>query len=721
MKSVAVNNYEISNHIISGTFNYMKRIDDVFGTGSFQFESQTITDNIPPYSILNVDNNIFLCSSEATYHYGKKSWIHNVSIIESTAILSRFLVGSKVFSITGTNTYDYEKANILIDLVNKKYDVLISFNQNINLILYKQIEYVFSAGTTLYDALNEIAKQYNCRVKVSSILSSGKVIKIDFVELYDLPTLDLDNYQTLSITKIQNAETYCKYLESEAKNVVDLGEKTKVNNLYPSANEIKLSEDTYLLKLPTPVYEVTSFKANLSGNYCNMEVSLTINPNKIKDVEKGTKTYEQWCSIIPSMKSLFNDVFSQYFTWEYFKEQNWTHSSNNIIKPENADIIRNAVIKIDLSEHIISKEKYELLEDKDKPNYAYYTLGSNVIDGFNIFYKNDFWNTIIGNNVNPFMKNVTYANSDYNGVVYDDYITINKYLVQGQYNFSSTTYDVEYYAISNLYLTNEKVDTPSNESKYKPYSLSYGKTNDYIDFDKITTSMDIENQSMGKEEAVIELLYTGDDVFGELGKFTFEDKEMITISSEIIITPQYKKVRYNLVSNYNKIADVISLNSQYNSVKNPLQNIIERPLYYELEQRTITKGTTYVVIQTYDKYNVKLNTICLAPSIFSKDEEVYLYCEMLDQYSAGTNAIEVSSGVYKVNDVKYVNRDNEVYSVSIYLKDIHNLTLEEARLMPQNKDISLSGAFNIVKKQTIYKDAREKLTFTIKIKNCIIK
>jgi hypothetical protein len=319
------------------------------------------------------------------------------------------------------------------------------------------------------------------------------------------------------------------------------------------------------------------------------------------------------------------------------------------------------------------------------------------------------------------MQNVKYYDDSYNGTWYNEYVYFNKYIVSAYHDISTTTYDVEYYAISNLYLKNTKTDTPTNESKYKPYSLSYGKSSDYIDFDKITTSMNIENQSMGKSEMVIELLYLGDDVFGELGKFTFDEKEWITISSEIIITPSYKKVKYNLVNDYNKLADVISLNSQYNSVKNPLQNIIERPLYYELEQRTITKGTTYVVIQTYDKYNIKLNTICLAPSIFSKDEEVYLYCEMLDQYSAGTNAIEVSSGVYKVNDVKYVNRDNEVYSVSIYLKDIYDLTSDEAKAMPQNKDISLSGAFNIVEKQTIYKDAREKLTFTIKIKNCIIK
>lgn len=720
MNSVIVNNLDIAKYITAGTFNYMKRIDDVFGTGSFQFESKTITENIAPYSVLEIDNNVFLCSSEATYHYGSQSWIHNVSVIEATAILSRFLVGSKAFSITGSNTLDYEKVNILIELIEKKYDVYINITTPIDNIFNKQIEYVFSAGTTLYDALNEIAKQYNCRVKVSSISRNSKNIEIEFVQLDKLKLLDLSNFQTLAVSKIQNSETYCKYLESEAKNVVDTNQTTIIKNVFPSANDIKLSEDTYLLKMPTPIYKVTNFKAKINGF---MNVILYLKQGDY-EVPKETKTYEEWCAFCPSLKNLFDDVFSQYFTWDYFKSKTWHSYGSNMITPDDGnerDYIRGVTMLMDLKDNIISKEKYDMVEDKDKPNYAYYTLGSNVIDGFNIFYKNDFWNAIIGNDVKPFMQNVKYYDDSYNGTWYNDYVYFNKYIVSAYHDISTTTYDIEYCPIGNLYLTNEKSDTPTNESKYKPYSLSYGKSSDYIDFDKITTSMNIENQSMGKPEMVIELLYLGDDVFGELGKYNYESKNWITISSEIIITPSHKKVKYNLVSDYNKIADVISLNSQYNTVTNPLQNIIERPLMFETSKSNIINGTTYVAIQTYNSFNTLINTVFLTPAIFYDGNDVYLYCEMLDQYSAGTNSIKISDGVYKVNDVSYVNTLNEVYSVSIYLKNIYDLTSDEAKLMPQNKDISLSGAFNIVEKQTIYKDAREKLTFTIKIKNCIIK
>ena len=44
-----INGTDISNDVITNTFNYMERIDDVYGTGSFQFESKTIDYNIPPY------------------------------------------------------------------------------------------------------------------------------------------------------------------------------------------------------------------------------------------------------------------------------------------------------------------------------------------------------------------------------------------------------------------------------------------------------------------------------------------------------------------------------------------------------------------------------------------------------------------------------------------------------------------------------------------------
>jgi hypothetical protein len=39
MINFKINNIDISNDVDLNTVTYMKRLDDVFGTGSFQFES----------------------------------------------------------------------------------------------------------------------------------------------------------------------------------------------------------------------------------------------------------------------------------------------------------------------------------------------------------------------------------------------------------------------------------------------------------------------------------------------------------------------------------------------------------------------------------------------------------------------------------------------------------------------------------------------------------
>ena len=141
--NVLINNVNISNDINTNSFNYIERADSIYGTGTLQFESKTITENIPPYSILQINEKKYCCSSEATYHYGRNSWFHNVSIIELTSLLSRFLVGSKAFSVTGTNTYDHEKIRILLVLISNKYNVNFTINQNYESIFTKQIENVF--------------------------------------------------------------------------------------------------------------------------------------------------------------------------------------------------------------------------------------------------------------------------------------------------------------------------------------------------------------------------------------------------------------------------------------------------------------------------------------------------------------------------------------------------------------------------------------------------
>lgn len=717
MKTFKINNIDITNDVLLNTFNYMKRIDDVFGTGSFNFESKTISYNIPPYSVLKIDNDYFLCNSEATYHFGKQSWFHNVNVIEATSVLSRFLVGSKSFSVTGTNKNNKDKIKILLDLINQKYGVNITFpNLTLNNIFTYEREYVFSAGTTLFDALNEISKNYNYRIFVKSI--DGKKIVIDYINLTNLPLETINSNDLLSKTKIQNAENYCKYLESEATNVIDTTNTTIIDNIYPTSSTIRLSEDTYMVKTPTPIYSVKEFWVKARAI---MEVTLTF-PEKFDYSTLEYKTYEEWSELHPVLISIYNNYFKEYLPdWEVFKQSIWYANDKNL-KYDKSSSNLSPYIKIDVTNKLKSKEQYDLIDDKDKPDYVYYSLGSNVIDGFNIFYKNDFWNTIIGQTKKPYFLNLSYEDTSKQGVVYEDVtFTICKFKTLSG-NIWGQIYGIEYYPIANPFLINEKKDNPENELNYKQYALSYGKSSNYVDFDKIINSMKIDNQSMGKVEMVIECDVTDKEFLHPYRKVEVEEKEWFVSNIQYRITSTQAIATLNLVSNYNKIADVISLNSQYNTTKNPLQNIIERPLYYELNTSfEFTQGSSYMMVEFTYKDGTTKNFV-FSPVVLKNDNDTYLYFEMQDQYSAGTRPITVSgTNDTKIEDVSYVDSNNEAVSYRLRILNLPFIDYSIARNLPVPPEEWYLYEETLTGQILVYKDAREKLTFTIKCNNCIIK
>ena len=750
MINFKINNIDISNDVDLNTVTYMKRLDDVFGTGSFQFESKTIDYNIPPYSILTANNEQYCCSSEANYHYGKKSWFHNVSIIELTSLLSRFLVGSKSFSITGSNRKDYEKINILIKLINNKYGVNIEFKEGFDVTIFnKEIEYVFTAGTTLFDALSEILKNYNYRIMVDSVLGSD--IYLNALDLATISFLQLDDTLILSKRKIQNSENYCKYLETEATNVIDTNQLTIASNLFPKASDIKLNEDTFRIETPTNIFKIKKFEA-IKPKDNAMKVQIQFDEN-IWLSQAGTtteKAFGLWVAQFQSLEKFYTNVFSKYYldkpdypyNKQWFYNQTWV-GQEHILYPKNtADTLNGDLLyafwEVDYTKHIVSKEQYELIEDKDKPDYAYYTNGSNVIDGFNIFYKNDFWNEVLGKDNDPFLfERGVGAEEDTSGLGFsisrDAYISFFKVYSVLTASPLKTTYRVTYYPIANPYMIDEKIDTPLNETTYKPYAISFNKSSNYIDFDKLQNSMQIENKSIGKVEMVLEYDTTNlTFLYPLMAKLRIEDKDWYVVSSQTNYKGTQQITTFNLVSEYNKIADVISLNSQYNTLKNPLDNVIERPILVKTNANFEAKnGNLWIALRFYDKYGYVINgdesTFNLVhPTIYSNANDLYLYCQMQDNYSISRNAQTISDYVYKLNDVPYVNANNEFYKVKIDLFELNDefaYDYESAIKLPVHKFASNNEYKKLIDtiETIVYKDAREKITFTIKANNCIIK
>ena len=113
-----------------------------------------------------------------------------------------------------------------------------------------------------------------------------------------------------------------------------------------------------------------------------------------------------------------------------------------------------------------------------------------------------------------------------------------------------------------------------------------------------------------------------------------------------------------------------------------------------------------------------------APVILKNGNDIYLYFEMQDQYSAGTKPVVVQndSSVLKIEDVPYVDENNEIEMYSLKIINLESVDFESIKNFPEAPLDWNNYRYDIIS-STIYlfKDAREKLTFTIKANNCIIK
>ena len=106
--------------------------------------------NIPPYTPCKIDDEYYWCKTTtkpliSTFGNGKVSIRDEFEILEANAILSCFIVGSKAFSITGTNTLDIDKVKILFQLMAQKYGYSLSVYDD-TVFGSTAEEYSFKAG-----------------------------------------------------------------------------------------------------------------------------------------------------------------------------------------------------------------------------------------------------------------------------------------------------------------------------------------------------------------------------------------------------------------------------------------------------------------------------------------------------------------------------------------------------------------------------------------------
>lgn len=712
------------------------RCDEAFATGSMQLWCDRST-NIPPYSIMRINGEEYwICSSTSHRYLTKNSlYIHDVELLELTAILSCYILGSKAFSITGTHTYDYEKVYIICELMSQKYGVNFEFDGSES-ILNKQQEFVFGPGTTMYDALIEIIKSYqDTKLKVVNYDEINSTFSLGLTTIHE--EVDIDEDRIVSESFNQNSEEYGAILESEMTNVIDRSNIIVVSHMSLRADEVHMTEDNSCLILPTRIESVKSFKVRLNQYLESIIITLGEDCENVGALG-GTHSFGEWLTHLEPHKEIHNRVlyFKNYLVqrasidYSGLKKSNWSFSKQGssyklYLNPNEITMLS---APIDISSLILPIDKWNMLPDKDKPKYVYYSSGSNRIEGMNNYYKNDFWSTLTGYKVNPFLQESgIYVDTLPNErIYYNDDSSSGIYMTGGiDLQLHSPTqehcFDVEYYPITDPFVSSKKSIKPFNENSIKKLSKTYDKSSNYIDFDRMINSLEINNSTTGLPECTIEYILNKGNIIPRAGAIIQRYGSEWYVAS-VVCTSNYgsSMVTLNLVSNYNKVAEAIGLKSQYNATKNPLQGIIDRPLLYQVsfENRRYLPNNIYAKITLYDDANIfSKKTLYKRAVLMVENGVTYAYVEAYDQYALDNQAIRVNGSNYSINAVSYCNEFNEISRISISLGTISSLTREESLKLPVY-DGDLFQTLVEPEIQKVYKDARERLIFTFKMDNC---
>jgi hypothetical protein len=175
-----------------------------------------------------------------------------------------------------------------------------------------------------------------------------------------------------------------------------------------------------------------------------------------------------------------------------------------------------------------------------------------------------------------------------------------------------------------------------------------------------------------------------------------------------------------------KIADAIGVPYQYESTDDPIKSIALRPLYYEKKgtiaynavSSAVANGNDiYIRVVTKKADNTIISDLCKRACVMTANSDYYLYIEAIDQYSFDTESLPARSA-RECKDIPYVDENKEFVSAEISIICLNErLSMSLSHFLPVYSDsiAGLSNTSHSVGTKIIYKDAREKLNFTIRV------
>lgn len=777
----------------------------------------------------------FFASSQAEQIVtGNDYYIHSVTFIEATKILECFILGSKAFSVVvGKSDYNtnYDRVKIICDLMSRKYSV--NFESDAFSKLKEEREYQFGPGTTMFDALLEICKTENCIPKVTKV--NDKIYTLGLVDIASLKNdrvgQKFSNY--IKYIQNQNVDEYCSAIETEMSDVVDRSTIQKAT-LTCRSKSSTIYVDNACLITPGKIEEVKSLKIDLQNYPCQATPLFLIPKRYINDIidlidSSGKSQTGLGDAVITSLtlapydmggyERFFMAKLNQYYpevhaalnTWLDSKGITYSYLSNalqfnnnvslNVMKLQTnivdtpIDIsVRNnyylayiydkkgnknassakfkSGVNLDVSDYVLPKERWDLLEARVQPHYVYFESGQNYIDGFNNYYNENFWEKIIYQETEPFIPFIL-GQSKYQdledfyevanpaqyytkmlGMHYDtmsdigadisitsDMIVIDanngdqvygndelpsyaqlipKLKEKNGNDFTKFIYNVEYSAICPAYLSIDKSVRPDNEDTFKTTARSYNNGANTIDFDQLLPAMQRAVDMLGLEERQVTAL--DDFEVGTKTEYGYVISKQATYKVKNGQT-YLLDIVYNLSPNYEQLAASVAVKTQYEATNVPKMGIIDRYVY--LGALKFTSDETWESNKNSDIF-MRIYRAKISQDSFLKlctrlelGGQVYLVCEMVDNYTFDYQRASGNGDYYKNNPISFGDTDNTVENALVSLAKIKRLenasnVFDLLNKMPMvesgnYKDITIS-AFSY-----IYKDPRERLIFVAKV------
>ena len=733
---------DVSNYIV-GAITIDRRVDEVLDSGAFTFVSKEINYNIPPLTICIVDGEIWLCSSECNevIPSNPKEYNHNVTLIELTYYLQCYIVGTKAMSNTGTMyPTNKDKCKALVDFINNKYSLIFGDKANqfkfdtnaFNDSRWKlEREFMFGSGTTLFQALLEIGKTCNAipRLKGGSASITGGDIYIIYWDLLDNNSeFKINNTKVLTKKYNQNVDEYTAILESEVNDVVDRTTTTKVNNLSVRSDTYIITDDNQVLITPSRIESVKKFEVNVL-TLQEYSIRFIFSPQLLKlDRPPGTLdvpiTNDLW-------KQIFQDNSNYDVIYDFLKQRGLLNETLMISRLDDTHYAISVVnfykdttpTKIDLTDKILEKTRYDLLEALEKTKYCYYTYNDNVIRGIYEYIHDDFWGAISGTKKFPMLHYVIddYFNATTIGglnFVYQENINANIAFYK-QYpdsihntdvleNPMNYTFNLEYTPITSTFIISNNDKKPFNEESNKLVSRSFQLADSMSDFDLLVNSINKNNNMMGLPE--VSISYYGNNYPKPRDLIKIKNKNYYVSSVQTtILLGQYTSV-INLVKEYNKIAEVFGVKTQYESTRLPLNNIIDRIVYCGEFDVTNNLANLGILLSPYSLFKYG--------SILNYNNEKYLVVETDDNYNfaCSNEANSNFTGSQRENKQNpYANSNNEAVTYYIFVARLKE-NLDKTHY--DNYPNVISGDYSLYNNQReiiVYKDARERIIFVAKI------